>query len=321
MKKIILAVGILICFISASSAFAASGPNQLPTKITYAQEWLNLNIFTFETTSKIETLDRYAAERVSNIETVYTAKNFDQIGEYASKYADLKSKEFSLIDNKKVTGNLLETVKTTTIEEQKKLSVVRDGLQDNNLKQSITKVQEDIVNKSKNVITNVENKDSASKFVDGVVTVWEDPQGTKGEATYANGTTAGEATHTYAAGTTAGGINGVVVDGGQAKVVEGSNGEVKIIYAPGTGANSVTQDNGKKVWTVQGSNGTTTQSSSSASNVVQGGTTGTGTTVIEGSNSNTASGTTGGQSTSNTGGGQVTTGGSQGQGGTTVVGQ
>ena len=311
-KAVVYLVSAVFCLGMALPVYAATGDN-LPSKSSYFMENLNLSIFTFRTSSKIKTLDRYATERVNNIQTVYTAKNFDQIGGYVGKYADLKSSELSLIESKKITGELLETAKITTIEQQKTLSIVRDGLNDENIKQNITKVQEDIVNKSRSVITNVENAEIANKFVDGVVTVWEDPQGLKGEA---NNTTAGGATHTYAAGTSAGGINGVVVDGGQAKVVQGSNGDVKIVYASGTGPNSVTGDNGKKVWTVQGSNGSTTQSSGSASNVVQGGG-GTGTNNQSG---NTVIGG-GGQGSINTGGGNTVTGGSSGTGGTTVVGQ
>lgn len=305
----------ILCLSMALPVQAATA-NGLPSKTSYFIEKLNLSIFTFRTSSKIKTLDRYANERVNNIQTVYTAKEFAQIENFAGKYTDLKSTELSLIENEKITGGLLEAVKTATVEQQKTLSVVRDGLEDENIKQNITKVQEDIVNKSRGVISNVENKESADKFVDGVVTVWEDPQGLKGGATYAGGTTAGEATHAYATGTSAGGVNGVVVDGGQAKVVQGSNGDVKIVYAPGTGPSSVTKDDGKKVWVVQGSDGSTTQSSSSTGNVVQGG----GGTATENESGNTVVGG-GGQGSNNTGGGQNVVGGSSGTGGATVVGQ
>lgn len=318
MKKIILSIGMIGLLFYASSVLAADGQSQLPTKLTYAVEWLDLNLFTWKVESKVTTLDQYAGRRVDNVRAVFDEKAYDQIEQYANAYNDLKARELQIMEQKKLNSSVVEEVKARTIEQQKTLSIVRDGLESADLKQSVVSIQERVTNRIKNVIENTENKESADKFVNQIVTAWEDPQGTKGTTSLANGTTAGEATHTYAAGTTADGVNGVIVDGGQGKVVEGTDGEIKIVYAPGTGPNTTT-NGGKAVWIINNSDGSTSQGSGASGNVIQGGSSGTAGMVIEGTNSGTASGTSGGQSTNDTGGGHVING--SGQGGAIVVGE
>jgi hypothetical protein len=319
MKKIVILIGMVGLLLCASPVLAADEQSQLPTRLTYAIEWLNMNLFTWKAESKVKTLGQYAGKRVDNAKAVFDEKAYDQIEQYANAYNALKARELQIMEQKKLSNSVVEEVKTRTIEQQKTLSIVRDGLESADLKQSVVSIQERVTNRIKNVIESTENKENADKFINQIVTVWEDPQGTKDTTSLANGTTAGEAAHTYAAGTTAGGVNGVIVDGGQGKIVKGTDGEVKIVYAPGTGPSSVTQDSGKKVWTIQNSDGSTSQGSGASGNVIQGGSSGTAGTVIEGTNSGVVTGTSGGQSTNDTGGGQVVNG--NGQGGTTVVGE
>lgn len=61
--------------ISIPKARAADGQTELSTKVTYAKEWLNLNIFTWKEQSKVSLVNRYAINRASEIKTAIDQNN------------------------------------------------------------------------------------------------------------------------------------------------------------------------------------------------------------------------------------------------------
>ena len=78
-----------------------------------------------------------------------------------------------------------------------------------------------------------------------------------------------KATRVYADGTSATGNNGVLIDGGQAKITD-ENGTIKIEYATGTGPQIVSGANTTTKWKIKQSDGTVIEDYSSANKVVIG---------------------------------------------------
>jgi len=293
MKKIFWTLLILAVF-SAQTVFAASNSAKLPTRWSSWVESVNYNVFTWKSNSKVALLDKYASYRVEAIKTVVAENSADLTKQYADQYQNFKTKQFNLIKNKNLNQETIQTAANNTIAQQKELSVLRQASNEN-IKKVIASVQEAVANDQKKILEQKTGEEKAGEFADQTVAAWRDPQNqTKGEEA---------ATRIYASGTSASGRDGVIIDGGEGKIVEGSNGELKIEYAPGTGPNSVTNTQGKAVWTIVQSDGSVVTSYQAAGPVVIGGTVGVAGNVIVGS---------GGQSIS--GSAQQVTGGSGGTG-------
>lgn len=271
MRKFFLVAVAGLVILTATPVLAAGSLNKLPTKLTYTKEWLNVNVFSWRSSSKIKTLDRYAFVRAANIETVKDQPS--QIAEYSRRYANLKTKENNLLEKKKLSSDIVNLIQMNTLDQQRILSQVRQSLTDQNSKTALASLQEQVTNQIENTLASKVGGAAATDFKNNVVAAWRDP---KGESTNEKGT------RVYAVGTTADNNNinnGVIIDGGQAQITE-QNGQLKIEYAPGTGQNSVTTAKGEKIWKIVQSDGTTIDSYTAASQVVIGGNTGVTSNIV-----------------------------------------
>lgn len=303
-KKILIAliVGLILC--SASPALAANNQTDFSTRVSYAKEWLNLNLFTWKAQSKVKLLDRYATDRAEGIKTTANQNNSSALSDLVSRYSNLIARASQIIQkDKNKSSTLIGIAKTDVLSQQKTLSEARQNAPSENDQKTIASTQEKAVNTLKQNITDIENSDAATNFSDQVVAVWRDPEGKINSNEE-------KATRVYAAGTTENGTidEGVIIDGGQAKIVT-ENNQLKIEYAPGTGPNSVTGDNGKKLWKIVQSDGSVIESYTSGGNVVIGKSSGVSSNIVV----NTVSGGTSGAA-------NVVVGNSGGSANTVVVG-
>lgn len=290
MKKALL-VSLSLLIMSSQIVLAAGGSAKLPTRFDYWKESINYYLLTWKSTSKVIVLDQYAGQRVEIVKTVTENGDLELIKKFGDEYQDLKTRQFNLIKNKNLSQAVVQTAANNTTAQEKELSILRQK-SNQDIKKEVAKIQETVANNQQKLLVQKVNKQVAEDFADQVVTVWRDPQNlTKGDET---------ATRIYAAGTTASGNDGVVIDGGEGKIIEKSNGELKIEYAPGTGPNSVVNTQGKAVWTIQQSDGTTVTSYQAAGQVVIGNTKGTAGNVIM-----NVTVDSGGQTTSGSGGQKV----------------
>ena len=303
MKKSILLL-IIITFFCVSVAYATDNSGKLPSNWTYAKEWINVNIFSLRNESKVKTLNRYANERANNIQTAATINQTDKIDDLVNRYENLATKANEILqkNNIKSKTDIIASLQDDIINQQRIISGVRQNVDNEIIKNELATAQQVVVNQTKKIIKDTIDTQSADEFGNQIVSVWRDP---KSSVTDEN------ATRVYAAGTTANGnVNdGVIIDGGQAKISQNNNGDLLIEYAPGTGPSSVTTSGGQKVWTIQMSDGSTVESYTSASSVVVGGSSGVSSNVIV----NTTNGTT--SSTA-----QTVVGGGSGQATVEVVG-
>ncbi|MCR4277875.1 MAG: hypothetical protein NUV85_02550 [Candidatus Berkelbacteria bacterium] len=263
LKVVFLALVISILF--SSNTYAADGSDKLPTRWTYAHEWVNLNIFTWKSDSKVIVLDKTATTRARNIEAAYKLGETDQVAKLTNRYVTLKNGINLIIEKKKPgdANSLVEKIQTSALEQQKILSKVRQSTEAQDQQETIASTQETTANQTKDDIVSIKDQETADIFADKIVAIWRDPE---------NNTQDEKTTRVYAPGTQeSGDLNdGVIIDGGEAKISQDTTGDLKIEYAPGTGPSSVTTGEGKKVWKIQMSDGQVVESYSAASNVVIG---------------------------------------------------
>lgn len=303
MKKFFVIILSVLIMSFVSPALAADGQTKLPTRWNYATEWLNLNLFTWKAESKVILTNRYATNRANEIKTVVNQNNSSVLTDLISRYSGLITKTSQIIQkNKNNSSSLVDTAKSDLISQQKTLSEARQSALVEDDQKKIAAVQESAVNKIKQNIADMESSEAATSFADQVVTVWRDPKNT---------ITDEKETRVYAVGTSESGTidDGVIIDGGEAKISNDSGGNLKIEYAPGTGPNSVVGEDGKKVWKIQMSDGSIVESYTAGSNVVIGKSSGTASNIVV----NTVSGGT-------TGTANVVVGNTSGSANTVVVG-
>lgn len=159
------------------------------------------------------------------------------------------------------------------VERQKILSMIRQETNSDEIKQLMTRVQEEAVNQTRATVSKILGDNNATNFQNNITAAWRDPLG---EIDTGNET----ATRVYAEGTTGEGVDGVLIDGGEAKITQTKGGNLKIEYAPGTGPGSTTIENGEKRWRIQQSNGTVIESYTAGGQVVIGQSTGVSSNVI-----------------------------------------
>lgn len=262
---------ILFALTLASPVLAATSQPTFIDRLTYAKEWVDLNILSFSKEAKVKTLSRYSLEYAKKVETALNNNQTERTSQLLDHYQTLKNNQNQIIETANLKDEVLQTAKDGLVQEQKVLSNVRQNVADDDTKKEIAGVQQSTTNQVKNVIDNTQGNQQAQDLVDEVVSVWRDPE---------NQVTEEKATRVYAAGTTASGNNGVVIDGGEAMIKEDQNNNVKIVYAAGTGPQSTTTESGQRVWKIQLSDGSTVDSYTSGSQVVIGGTEGVSGNVI-----------------------------------------
>ena len=282
MKKILMTLIIVSMLFSAMPVRAADDEANLPTWFTYSQEWVVLNLFSWKPESKLVVLDRYATERVENIESASQNGADENIPELADRYLRISEREKNMVQEKNMSEEKINMVMERELERQRILSMIRQETKSENIKNKIVEVQEKVIENAKVVAEKTKTETEVKKFQDKVIASWRDPNNEAKDE---------KATRVYAAGTDLGSedtTNGVIIDGGEAKIVK-ENNQLKIEYAPGTGPSSTTTDEGVKIWKIVQSDGSIIESYQAATRVVIGQSTGVASNIVV----NTVNGTTG----------------------------
>lgn len=279
MKKIFIALAVGLIILCATPASAAGKQNNLPTRFTYAKEWVRVNILTWKADSKVKVLDNLATTRVENI--MIANQNNSNFSVYGDKLLQIKEKQNNIIQTKNISDDTVNKIAAQELERQKTLSMIRQNAQSDDIRNKIVSIQEQVVNNTKSSIEKVSNKDTAEKFSEKIISTWRDPK---------NEIKDEKETRVYAAGTSENGTidEGIIIDGGEAKIDKDNAGNLKIEYAPGTGPSSTTTESNKKVWKIQMSDGSVVESYTSG-NVVVGQSNGTASNIVV----NTVNGGTG----------------------------
>lgn len=223
------------------SAFAAENstdsvaPTTLPSSNKYlwtrAKEWMNTYLFTYKKSSKAKTLDRYANERVNEMQYALSQNDNSSLDKSLDRYSSQKSKALEYAKSAK-DQLIIDQVKEETLEQQKIMTEVQLQLDNSvELQNRVVEVQKDIADKIVNTIIVVQGDQAGTVVAGEIKNVW-----------YAAGTTAGSAASapagwTYAPGTSgSSGAGGTKVEGDSSNYAPGTEGD-------GTGGQTVAPGN------------------------------------------------------------------------------
>lgn len=206
-KKVLLLVlfFLLINFFIPKVSFAANTPKI--SFFTIIGERIEY-IFAFKAEKKIEVLEKHAEKRLEVAQDLAKEGDGEGVKNQIQDYNDTKEKQDGLLAKIDNPSGMLGKVEERTIDQQKTMEEIKTNVVDQNVKNEIIQVQENVVNQVAKNIVEVNGKEGQTEFFQKVEQVW-------------------------APGTGPGGTAGVVYEGGS-----------KIMFAPGTsgGSPNATQD-------------------------------------------------------------------------------
>lgn len=177
--------------------------------------------FAFSVDKKVGVLENQAERRLVMAQGYAERGNGERVQNLLQSYLQIKERQNNLLE-KTDNGDVLGMVEERTIEQQKTMEGIKNKIDDNG-KQGVIDVQEQVVNQVSERVVVVNGTEGQTEFLNEVVHVWAPgtgPGGGEAGVVYAGG-----GKLIYAPGTgPGGGEAGVVIVGGQ------------MMFAPGTSA-------------------------------------------------------------------------------------
>jgi hypothetical protein len=188
--------------------------------------------FAFKVETKVLVLEKHAEKRLGMAQGYAEKGKNERVQNVLQSYLQIKGRQNDLL-GKTEAENMLGTVEENTIEQQITMEDIKTKI-DEDGKQKIVKVQEQVVNQIAQRIIEINGPEGQTEFFNKVEHVWAPGTGPGGEAgtTFAPGTSGTGTSGTtiegggtqFAPGTSGGGQGGVIIEGGT------------IQFAPGTSA-------------------------------------------------------------------------------------
>ncbi len=202
--------------------------------------------FAFKVENKIAVLEKQAEKRLALAQSYTDKKNDKKLQSVMQNYLQIKDKQNDLLE-KTSDEKVLDMVEERTVEQQKTIENIKTKINENG-KQNVVKIQEQVVNQVAERIIEINGKEGQTEFFNKVEHVWAPGTGPGGEA----GTS-------FAPGTSGTGNGGVVVEGGLIQFAPGTSaGGVggKVIeggsqFAPGTSGGGTAGSAGSDIKTVE----------------------------------------------------------------------
>ncbi len=182
-------------------------------------------LFTFKIENKITVLEKHAEKRLVMAQGYAEEGNNEKVQKLMQDYLQIKERQNDLLGEDD-TGKVLGAVAERTIEQQKTMEEIKTKI-DEDGKQQVVQVQEQVVNQVAERIVVVNGSEGQTEFFNKVEHVWAPGTGPGGEA----GVVIEGGTMQFAPGTSAGGSSGadiqnvVVESGGNS---DNSGGGVKV---------------------------------------------------------------------------------------------
>jgi len=220
--KFLTFFALVVALLSPRPAYAASttifssifsSPDSIVVKIQEAVEYF----FTFKVENKVTVLDKHAEKRLVAAQDYAEEENNERVQNMIQNYQQIKERQDNLL-GKINDGQVLGTVAERTVEQQKTMEVIKTMI-DEDVKQEVIQVQEQVVNQVAKHVVVVNGPEGATSFLNEVAHVWAPGTGPGGEAgvVYEGG-----GKLMYAPGTGPGGPGGVVIEGGEMKFAPGT---------------------------------------------------------------------------------------------------
>jgi hypothetical protein len=209
-----------ICFLVPKNSKAVdlqealTSENSILLKIQEGVEYF----FAFRIENKVQVLEKQAEKRLAMAQNYADSGNNDKVQNSLQNYLQIKERQNNLlvkIDSGEVLGNVEER----TIEQQKTMEEIKTKINEDG-KQNVIQVQEQVVNQVAKRVVEVNGTEGQTQFLNEVVHVWAPGTGPGGESgvVYAGG-----GKLIYASGTGPGGSGGIVIEGGEMKFAPGTS--------------------------------------------------------------------------------------------------
>jgi hypothetical protein len=188
---------------------ALTSENSVIVKIQEGIEYF----FAFKVENKVQVLERQAEKRLTMAQGYAEDGNNEKVQNLLQSYLQIKERQNNLL-GKTDNGEILGQVEERTIEQQKIMEEIKINTNDQG-KENIVQVQEQVVNQVAERVIEVNGTEGQTEFFNKVEHVWAPGTGPGGEA----GVVIEGGTMQFAPGTSAGGSSGadiktVVIEGG-----------------------------------------------------------------------------------------------------------
>lgn len=202
--------------------------------ITRMQEGIEY-FLAFKVEKKVDVLEKHAEKRLTMAEGYAKDGNNVRVQSLMQSYLQIKENQNNLLE-KDSSENVVSAVEKRTIEQQKTMEKIKTKI-DEDGKQKVVKIQEQVVNQVAQKIIEVNGLEGQTEFFNKIEHVWAPGTGPGGEA----GTT-------FAPGTSGTGSGGTTIEGGGTQFAPGTSGSGQggviveggtIQFAPGTSAGGV----------------------------------------------------------------------------------
>jgi len=253
---------------AASLQEALTSENSIVVKI---QEGLQY-FFAFRVENKVAVLEKHAEKRLVMAQGYAEKGNGERVQNLLQSYLQIKERQNNLLDQND-DADILSQVEDRTIEQQKTMEEIKNIIIDDNGKQGVIDVQEQVVNQVAQRIVVQNGTEGQTEFLNEVLHVWAPGTGPGGgeagvvyagggKLIYASGTGSGGGEAgvvivggqmMFAPGTSAGGSGGTnVVEGGGTNVVEGGGGSgggtTNTVVSGDQNVDPGTSSDGSKTW-------------------------------------------------------------------------
>ncbi len=175
--------------------------------------------FAFRVEKKVEVLEKHAEKRLVRAQGYAKDGNNEKLQNLLQNYLQIKERQNNLL-GKTNGGEILKKVEEKTIEQQKTIEEIKTKT-DEDVKQKVVQVQEQVVNQTAQKIIDVNGSEGATEFFQKVEHVWAPGTGPGGES----GVIIEGGTIQFAPGTSSGGNGGADIKNVEVKTGGGSNSD------------------------------------------------------------------------------------------------
>lgn len=188
---IILILFLLVCGTSQVALAEDEIQKQiLPTSPSYTwvktKEFIKLNLFTWEKSSKAKVLDDFTNQRIKEMNYAESINNEEAMDLSLNRYEWQKNKELQYAQDAN-DDSMMDQVKKQTTQQQRELTKLQLNLDDaKDLQKNIVDVQKNVANKTKDVVKIVEGEEGAAEIDIQTKYIWIDPNSTGESASLEN---------------------------------------------------------------------------------------------------------------------------------------
>lgn len=212
LRSALLVVSLCLFFPDSSHAIDPQTPAPNNSFISRVREKVEY-FFAFTAEKKVQVLEKQAEKRLTMAKSSAEAGDNNQMQNLLQNYLQIKDQQNGFID-KTLDNKIIDTIEDRTVEQQKTMEEIKNVI-DENGKEGVMEVQEQVVNQVAQNIIEVNGKEGATEFFNKVEHIWAPGTGPGEEA----GVVIEGGSMQFAPGTSGGGSSGSDI---KSPVIEGN---------------------------------------------------------------------------------------------------